>query len=154
MKCGNGRPQILTIFFAKIISLSTFAQTPVKIVSRYPKGQLANQLTVSFLIIFLLIKVSPYYYTCQSCPRADISRPSAVRPVTKHHNVVALVYKSFAEKTNQKILPAIKFTGIPFEFFLSGLFVLSLAFCGIRSIRPLCASSAHQLAFASPILRL
>jgi hypothetical protein len=93
------------------------------------KNQLENKLTIFFLIIFILIKASPYYYLYQYpslFKGADAKESFRVRKSDYHHNFLAKVDKSIDEKVNNLIVPKIKFTGIPFEIFFLGVFFLLL----------------------------
>jgi hypothetical protein len=93
------------------------------------KNQLENRLTIFFLIIFILIKASPYYYLYQypsQFKSADTQESVRVRKGDDHHNFLARVDKSIDEKVNNFIVPKIKFTGIPFGIFFLGIFFVLL----------------------------
>jgi hypothetical protein len=93
------------------------------------KNQLENKLTIFFLIIFILIKASPYYYLYQYPSQfkgADTNESFRVRKSDDHHNFLVKVDKSIDEKGDHPIIPQIKFTGIPFDIFFLGIFFVFL----------------------------
>jgi hypothetical protein len=91
------------------------------------KDQLENKLTIFFLIIFILIKASPYYYLYQYPSQfkgADVKESFKVRKGDDHHSFLAKIDKSIDEKVDIPIVPKIKFTGIHFGIFFSGIFFI------------------------------
>ncbi|HVV55111.1 MAG TPA: hypothetical protein VHC47_07300 [Mucilaginibacter sp.] len=88
---------------------------------------MANKITIIFLIVFLLIKISPYYYAYQFAPRqvGAISRKVLkIAPNNNRRQVVISVDKAIYEKIASLSAPQIKFTGFPFSIFFLGIFFI------------------------------
>lgn len=76
--------------------------------------------TLLFTILFLLVKVNPYYYSWQntiSPRRTENNTSSSLQARPKRHDVHVVIDKSITEN-KQSLLPAIRFTGILFTFFV------------------------------------
>jgi hypothetical protein len=79
-------------------------------------ANLKKQITIVFLTIFILVKVSPAYYQYQFLPRqlAGYDSTSAFFQASHHPNFLIRVYKGVVDNDTFKALPKIKFSGILF----------------------------------------
>ncbi|MDB5008953.1 MAG: hypothetical protein JWP45_3346 [Mucilaginibacter sp.] len=93
------------------------------------KNKFKKQLIIAFLLIFTLIKISPYYYRHQYIPylKNEIhSRNFKVNGHSNHPNFLIRLDKSFVDKIDILAAPKIKFTGITFGVFFSGILFITL----------------------------
>lgn len=92
-------------------------------------NRIKNHLTILFLVVFTLIKISPDYFLCQFTPQSE---RTGLKEFTKTHTENTKSHADFKvradkaidDKTEASLIPAIKFTGIPFEIFFLGLFLV------------------------------
>jgi hypothetical protein len=94
-------------------------------------GVLKKQVTIVFLAIFTLIKISPVYYQYQLIPAFGHENVQAsIKHVDEpaNQNILIRVYKSIVEKNDYIAVPKIIFSGTPFGmFFLEiGLVLLTV----------------------------
>ncbi|MBS1525159.1 MAG: hypothetical protein JST19_05885 [Bacteroidetes bacterium] len=91
-------------------------------------NRLDKYFTVLFLIIFLLIKISPSYYIYQyqsAFTRAKNFEHTRLNSTDSQSKYLVRVDKSIVEQVDRFTIPDIKFAGIPFVFFfIGGLFVM------------------------------
>lgn len=96
----------------------------------YPKNdRLENKITIILLILFILIKASPYYYISQYTPptlQTGINEYPVMRSSIDHVSLLVRVDKSIDDKFSTSLIPGIKFAGIPFEVFFLGLFLITI----------------------------
>ena len=119
------------------------------------KNQLENKLTIFFLIIFILVKASPYYYLYQYPSQfkgADAKEFFRVSKSDDHHSFLAKVDKSIDEKVDTPIVPKIKFTGIRFDIFFLGIFFILLISINNSAFNHLL--NRNEICIAQCILRL
>lgn len=76
---------------------------------------LKKQITIVFLGIFILVKISPTYFAEQSLRFNEMSksRGTAIRTASHEHFLVS-IDKGIIEVDNLKFIPKIKFSGILF----------------------------------------
>jgi hypothetical protein len=92
-------------------------------------GTLKKQVTIVFLAVFTLIKVSPVYYRYQLIPApAHESAKESVRHVAErpNQNFLVRVYKSIVQKNNYIAVPKINFSKTPFDMFLLAIGLILL----------------------------
>lgn len=94
----------------------------------YPKNdRLDNKITIVLLIVFTLIKASPYYYLSQYAPSSPVTNTKQYTTVSgsnNHGKFLVKVDKSIDDKLNSTLIPRIKFAGIPFDLFFLGSFLI------------------------------
>ena len=92
-------------------------------------GTLKKQVTIVFLAIFTLIKISPVYYRYQLIPAFEHENITGfVRHVDErtNQNIFVRVYTSIVEENDYITVPKINFSGIPFDIFFLGIGVIIL----------------------------
>ena len=87
------------------------------------------------LAVFIVIKVSPLYYACQYVPQLNGSAAREMQKISKtnsRHHILVKVDKSIVEEVSFRMVPEIKFSGVPFTFF----FLASLLVSFIPGTKP------------------
>jgi|GEM_PF-6986368 len=92
-------------------------------------GTLKKQVTIVFLAVFTLIKISPVYYRYQLIPAL---RHGNAKESIKHvderpnQNIFVRVYKSIVEENDYIAVPKINFSGTPFDMFFLAIGLIFL----------------------------
>jgi len=97
----------------------------------YPlkRNILTKQATLLFIIVFTLIKISPYYFLYQYIPRIQNNNSSEFYKagVNKDNpNFLIKVDKSIIDKVDAHTVPPIKFSGISFSAFFGSPVLIPL----------------------------
>jgi hypothetical protein len=122
------KPAAIFHYLLKSIKM-LFLPNAVMFVFSINKNKVKKQLIIAFLLIFTLIKISPYYYSHQYIPylKNEIhSRNFKVNARSNHSNFLIRLEKSFIDKIDVLSAPKIKFTGIPFDVFFSEILFITL----------------------------
>jgi hypothetical protein len=86
----------------------------------FKKDRLKDKFILLLLALFVLIKVSPLYYAYQYAPQFNAQAQRETLKISKtdnQHHYLVKVDKSIVEEVSCHLVPAIKFSGVPFTFF-------------------------------------
>ncbi|HWD90337.1 MAG TPA: hypothetical protein VG367_19555 [Mucilaginibacter sp.] len=118
-------------------------------------NRILNKLTILFIAAFILIKVSPLYYRCQYMLFTGLREQGEVFKMhsrARNTDLLVRAQKSIVDgEARAQLVPVIKFTGILFGLFFTGLCLIPAKFTYILTDH---RSSAREVCITQCILRL
>jgi hypothetical protein len=118
-------------------------------------NHILNKLTILFIAAFMLIKVSPLYYRCQYMLFSGLGEKGEVFKMhsrARSTDLLVRAQKSIIDgEAGAQLVPVIKFTGVLFGLFFTGLCLILAKLTYILTDH---LSSVREVCIAQCILRL